>query len=91
MLQVFNDTARYVDKGDAKRKRPFNKDSKHADIAEFLKLKNNHLETVEGKTSRNCCEVFGVKLKESYTITKLLERPKEMKIKISDFKLERAS
>ena len=46
---VKNDTARYVDQGDAKRKRPFNKDSKHADIAEFLKLKNNHLETTEGK------------------------------------------
>jgi ribonucleoside-diphosphate reductase alpha chain len=44
MLQVFNDTARYVDKGGGKRKGSFAiyMEPWHADIYEFLDLKKNH-------------------------------------------------
>ncbi len=44
MLQVFNDTARYVDQGGGKRKGSFAiyMEPWHADIYEFLDLKKNH-------------------------------------------------
>lgn len=44
MLQVFNDTARYVDQGGGKRKGSFAiyLEPWHADIFEFLDLKKNH-------------------------------------------------
>ncbi len=44
MLQVFNDTARYVDQGGGKRKGSFAiyVEPWHADIFEFLDLKKNH-------------------------------------------------
>ncbi|WP_157206959.1 ribonucleoside-diphosphate reductase subunit alpha [Mariniflexile maritimum] len=44
MLQVFNDTARYVDQGGGKRKGSFAIyiETWHADIFEFLDLKKNH-------------------------------------------------
>ena len=44
MLQVFNDTARYVDQGGGKRKGSFAiyLEPWHADIFEFLELKKNH-------------------------------------------------
>ncbi len=44
MLQVFNDTARYVDQGGGKRKGSFAiyMEPWHADIFEFLDLKKNH-------------------------------------------------
>ncbi len=44
MLQVFNDTARYVDQGGGKRKGSFAiyMEPWHADIYEFLELKKNH-------------------------------------------------
>ncbi|MBO0591492.1 ribonucleoside-diphosphate reductase subunit alpha [Cellulophaga sp. E16_2] len=44
MLQVFNDTARYVDQGGGKRKGSFAiyVEPWHADIYEFLDLKKNH-------------------------------------------------
>ncbi|MGB5647509.1 MAG: ribonucleoside-diphosphate reductase subunit alpha, partial [Muriicola sp.] len=44
MLQVFNDTARYVDQGGGKRKGSFAIyiEPWHADIFEFLELKKNH-------------------------------------------------
>ena len=44
MLQVFNDTARYVDQGGGKRKGSFAiyMEPWHADIFEFLELKKNH-------------------------------------------------
>ncbi|MCJ7467665.1 MAG: ribonucleoside-diphosphate reductase subunit alpha [Maribacter sp.] len=44
MLQVFNDTARYVDQGGGKRKGSFAIyiEPWHADIYEFLELKKNH-------------------------------------------------
>ena len=44
MLQVFNDTARYVDQGGGKRKGSFAiyLETWHADIFEFLDLKKNH-------------------------------------------------
>ncbi len=44
MLQVFNDTARYVDQGGGKRKGSFAiyLEPWHADIYEFLDLKKNH-------------------------------------------------
>ncbi len=44
MLQVFNDTARYVDQGGGKRKGSFAIyiEPWHADIFEFLDLKKNH-------------------------------------------------
>ncbi len=44
MLQVFNDTARYVDQGGGKRKGAFAVylEPWHADIFEFLDLKKNH-------------------------------------------------
>lgn len=44
MLQVFNDTARYVDQGGGKRKGSFAiyMETWHADIFEFLDLKKNH-------------------------------------------------
>ena len=44
MLQVFNDTARYVDQGGGKRKGAFAiyLEPWHADIFEFLDLKKNH-------------------------------------------------
>ncbi len=44
MLQVFNDTARYVDQGGGKRKGSFAIyiEPWHADIYEFLDLKKNH-------------------------------------------------
>lgn len=44
MLQVFNDTARYVDQGGGKRKGSFAiyLEPWHADIYEFLELKKNH-------------------------------------------------
>ncbi|NNK40438.1 MAG: ribonucleoside-diphosphate reductase subunit alpha, partial [Winogradskyella sp.] len=44
MLQVFNDTARYVDQGGGKRKGSFAiyLETWHADIFDFLDLKKNH-------------------------------------------------
>jgi ribonucleoside-diphosphate reductase alpha chain len=44
MLQVFNDTARYVDQGGGKRKGSFAiyLEPWHADIFDFLELKKNH-------------------------------------------------
>ncbi len=44
MLQVFNDTARYVDQGGGKRKGAFAVyiEPWHADIYDFLELKKNH-------------------------------------------------
>ena len=44
MLQVFNDTARYVDQGGGKRKGSFAiyMETWHADIFDFLDLKKNH-------------------------------------------------
>ncbi len=44
MLQVFNDTARYVDQGGGKRKGAFAiyLEPWHADVFEFLDLKKNH-------------------------------------------------
>jgi ribonucleoside-diphosphate reductase alpha chain len=44
MLQVFNDTARYVDQGGGKRKGSFAiyMEPWHADIFDFLELKKNH-------------------------------------------------
>ncbi|GAA4235112.1 ribonucleoside-diphosphate reductase subunit alpha [Postechiella marina] len=44
MLQVYNDTARYVDQGGGKRKGSFAiyLETWHADIFEFLDLKKNH-------------------------------------------------
>ncbi|MFK5974046.1 MAG: ribonucleoside-diphosphate reductase subunit alpha, partial [Flavobacteriaceae bacterium] len=44
MLQVFNDTARYVDQGGGKRKGSFAiyMEPWHADVYEFLDLKKNH-------------------------------------------------
>lgn len=44
MLQVFNDTARYVDQGGGKRKGSFAiyLEPWHADVFEFLDLKKNH-------------------------------------------------
>ncbi len=44
MLQVFNDTARYVDQGGGKRKGSFAiyVEPWHADIFDFLELKKNH-------------------------------------------------
>jgi len=44
MLQVFNDTARYVDQGGGKRKGSFAIyiETWHADIFDFLELKKNH-------------------------------------------------
>ena len=44
MLQVFNDTARYVDQGGGKRKGSFAiyMEPWHADIYQFLELKKNH-------------------------------------------------
>ncbi|MGB5668841.1 MAG: ribonucleoside-diphosphate reductase subunit alpha [Maribacter sp.] len=44
MLQVFNDTARYVDQGGGKRKGSFAiyLEPWHADIYQFLELKKNH-------------------------------------------------
>jgi ribonucleoside-diphosphate reductase alpha chain len=44
MLQVFNDTARYVDQGGGKRKGSFAiyLETWHADIFDFLELKKNH-------------------------------------------------
>lgn len=44
MLQVFNDTARYVDQGGGKRKGAFAMylEPWHADVFEFLDLKKNH-------------------------------------------------
>ncbi len=44
MLQVYNDTARYVDQGGGKRKGAFAVylEPWHADIFEFLELKKNH-------------------------------------------------
>ncbi|MGB3143565.1 MAG: ribonucleoside-diphosphate reductase subunit alpha, partial [Maribacter sp.] len=44
MLQVFNDTARYVDQGGGKRKGSFAiyMETWHADIYDFLDLKKNH-------------------------------------------------
>jgi ribonucleoside-diphosphate reductase alpha chain len=44
MLQVFNDTARYVDQGGGKRKGSFAVyiETWHADIFDFLDLKKNH-------------------------------------------------
>ena len=44
MLQVFNDTARYVDQGGGKRKGAFAVylEPWHADVFEFLDLKKNH-------------------------------------------------
>ncbi len=55
MLQVFNDTARYVDQGGGKRKGAFAvyMEPWHADVFEFLDLKKNH-----GKEEQRARDLF---------------------------------
>jgi len=55
MLKVFNETARYVDKGGGKRKGSFAiyLEPWHADVFEFLQLKKNH-----GKEEQRARDLF---------------------------------
>ena len=55
MLRVFNDTARYVDKGGGKRKGSFAMyiEPWHADVFDFLDLKKNH-----GKEEQRARDLF---------------------------------